>query len=257
MKLPLAAGLVTSVIVAAALVAGSPAGANAPGDAARIPVLLELFTSEGCSSCPPADRLLESLDRQPIDNADLIVLSEHVDYWNYLGWKDPYSLPLFSARQGKYSDRLGSGVYTPQMVIDGRIQVLGSDRREATQGITQALRKAKLPVSVRATSGVVHVEANSRGANADLYIAIASDRGETQVLRGENRGQTLSHVAVAHSITRIGKWEGSGPAQRDLPIPSQQFRQASPGAKPGETRVVAILQDPQTGEILGVAQTRI
>jgi hypothetical protein len=237
--------LLAVFLLASALAAPPPVPANT-----RVPVLLELFTSEGCSSCPPADRLLESLDRQTLANADPIVLSEHVDYWNYLGWKDPYSSPLFSQRQHDYSTRLGAEVYTPQMVIDGQFQALGSDQREVTQVIARAAQKTKLPVSIRATSGVAHVEANSGGVNADLYLIVASDRAVSKVLRGENGGHMLTHVAVARSITRIGKWEG---AARDLPLPAESKKEA---LQPGETRVIAILQDPQTGRILGAAQTR-
>ena len=243
--------IVPVALIAAAIFAS-------PATNARVPVLLELFTSEGCSSCPPADRLLEALDKQPIADADLIVMSEHVDYWNYLGWSDPYSSPVFSARQKEYAGRLGTSVYTPQLVLDGRLQATGSDRGEVTEAIEGAVREAKLPVSVRAVrtgnGGSVHVDANSAGKRADLYIAIAADHMSSHVLRGENGGKTLAHVAVTQSIIRIGKWEGSGLTGRDVPLAAKQLPAT---AQAGETRVIAILQDPQTGSILGVAQTRI
>jgi hypothetical protein len=251
MKILLTASLITSGLIAGAIFAS-------PATNARVPVLLELFTSEGCSSCPPADRLLEALDKQPIADADLIVMSEHVDYWNYLGWSDPYSSPAFSARQQKYAGRLGTSVYTPQLVLDGKFQATGSDWPEVTEAISRAVREAKLPVSVRAVrtenGGSVHVDANSAGKSADLYIAIAADHMSSRVLRGENGGKTLTHVAVTQSIIRVGKWEGSGSAERDVPLTAKQLPAT---ARAGETRVIVILQDPQTARILGVAQTRI
>src|SRR5665213_958825 len=192
--------LIISCLIAAAIFADPPVPATGAATNARVPVLLELFTSEGCSSCPPADRLLEVLDRQPVSDADLIVMSEHVDYWNYLGWSDPYSAPVFSARQQKYAARLGASVYTPQLVLDGRFQATGSDQGEVTAAIARAVREAKLPVTVRAvrtgTGGSVHVDANSAGKSADLYIAIAADHMSSHVLRGENGGKSLTHVAV-------------------------------------------------------------
>ena len=115
-------------------------------DAVRVPVLLELFTSEGCSSCPSADRLLATLgQKQPVAGAYLIVLSEHVDYWDRLGWKDPFSSAQYTARQQEYANRFKmDGVYTPQLVVDGRYGFVGSDAREATSAIQKSIREEKL-----------------------------------------------------------------------------------------------------------------
>src|ERR1700751_5468568 len=125
---------------------------SAPADdsGARVPVLLELFTSEGCSSCPPADRLLQILDeKQPVAGADLIVLSEHVDYWDRLGWRDPFSSPQYSARQQDYTNRYNfDGVYTPQLVVDGQFGFVGSDARAASSAIQKAIREPKIPIDI-------------------------------------------------------------------------------------------------------------
>src|ERR1700688_2870384 len=132
-------------------------GASAPAVngrdvGSRTPVLIELFTSEGCSSCPPADALLEKLDRsQPVNGAELIVLSEHVDYWNDIGWKDPYSSHEYSERQRAYAARYGRGrVYTPQMVIDGHIELVGKDERGAIRAIENETKIAKVSLTLSA-----------------------------------------------------------------------------------------------------------
>src|SRR5271156_5990023 len=174
-KFSLPAGLL--VLYAAASI---PAGADKGGD--RVPVLLELFTSEGCSDCPPADRLLGELDQnQPVPGAELIVLSEHVDYWDRLGWRDPFSSPQYTARQQDYTDKYKfDGVYTPQLVVDGRFGFVGSDGREASAAIQKAMREQKIPIEISNVSRdgsqvtahiALHADQNYKGERAILYVA--------------------------------------------------------------------------------------
>ncbi|MGH9661985.1 MAG: DUF1223 domain-containing protein, partial [Bryobacteraceae bacterium] len=159
---------------------------------AATPVVVELFTSEGCSSCPPADELLIRLEqRQPVPGAQVIALSLHVDYWNQLGWTDPFSSHEFSNRQRQYSTRIrDSGVYTPQMVIDGRQEFVGSDARRAQAAIANAARAPK--ASLRAGCEIngkllVHLDSLPAGSDrADLLLAITEGGLTSPVSRGEN-----------------------------------------------------------------------
>src|SRR5271170_8049233 len=207
---------------------------SAPADngARRVPVLLELFTSEGCSSCPPADRLLEILDeKQPVAGADLIVLSEHVDYWNSLGWKDPFSSPQYSARQQDYTNRYHfDGVYTPQLVVDGRYGFVGSDGKEASAAIQRAIREPKIPIVISnlARNGnqvTARIELpageNLKGASEILYVALADNRQESHVARGENGGHTLSHVAVTRVLKQVGPIDFDAASTKDIALQVQ------------------------------------
>ena len=233
------------MITLGTLIALSAASMNPPPPA-RVPVLLELFTSEGCSSCPPADALLEKFDReQPIAGAELVVISEHVDYWNHLGWADPYSSAQFSARQREYARLLRTDeVYTPQLVIDGHAALVGSERGEALRASQAAITSPKTPLALTASRsgniGTVRVALPNQNPHADLYLVLAFDHARSQVERGENAGRALRHVATAYSFTKITPG-------RDVAVQ----------LKPGDTRVIAFAQERTTGKVLGIAQARL
>jgi hypothetical protein len=228
----------------------------------RTPVLIELFTSEGCSSCPPADALLAKLDRsQPVNGAELIVLSEHVDYWNDIGWKDPYSSHEYSERQRAYAARFGRGsVYTPQMVIDGHSELVGSDERRAIQAVENETKFAKVPLSLSAIRFEsknklgMHVEVGPLGPSiaahsGSLFLAVADDSDESQVSRGENAGRTLKHVAVLRSLVAVGTVGKSDKVSRDITV---NFSNEN-GRR---LRIVGIIQESSAGRVLGVASAR-
>jgi hypothetical protein len=241
---------------------GRSASAVKNNDTQRTPVLVELFTSEGCSDCPPADALLAKLDRsQPVPEAQLIVLSEHVDYWNYIGWKDPYSSHEYSLRQGAFAGHFGSGsVYTPQMVVDGHIELVGSDERGAIEAIQNALRAEKMPValsSIRSEGNriAMHVDVGPSpsglaGRSGKILIAVADESDESNVVRGENAGRTLRHIAVVRDLSEVGTLDRSGKFSQDVAV---NFNSGNKG----NLRIVAFVQDPAQGTILGAGSARL
>ena len=158
-------------------------------EAQRVPVLAELFTSEGCSSCPPADQLLQRIDRlQPISGAQILVLGEHVDYWNQLGWRDPFSAHANTVRQEGYARGFGTqGPYTPQMVVDGVTEFVGNDARRATEEIARARSREKIGVHLARTAEGVQVQIDPAAKGADVWLALADDSGTSQVAAGENK----------------------------------------------------------------------
>lgn len=246
--------------VAGGLLLSSPAIPAAPAtDKPLQPVVVELFTSEGCSSCPPADALLLKLDRtQPVPGALVIPLSEHVDYWDHLGWRDPYSSPVFSRRQEGYGRRFHlDSVYTPEVVIDGNAEALGSDTRQVQDAIRQSLTADKLQVRIspvfRNSRGVptVHaqVEASDKPAirgGAEVKMALAESAVVSDVLRGENSGRTLNHVAVVRSLLDLGRVDGAGTFSADIPLTGEL-------AHWNGKRIIVFVQDPQFGRIRGAA----
>ena len=217
-------------------------------------VLVELFTSEGCSSCPPADSLLRQLDAQPtLKDAQIVVLGEHVDYWDGDNWHDRFSSREYTLRQQDYATRFHiSGPYTPQMVVDGRREFVGNDASALRSALIHAAseRKALIRLSVKwVTTQELQLQiemdllpAGSKAA--DLYVAIADNADETQVRGGENSGTSLKHVAVLRSLHIVGKVDPRG-GQKEFTI------QIPRSSKKENLRVVAFIQEMSNGNVLG------
>ena len=215
-------------------------------------VVVELFTSEGCSSCPPADALFRELQGKGFPNVDLVLLGEHVDYWNHLGWRDAFSNAQFTARQEEYAGKLKIGsAYTPQAVVDGRTELVGNDEGALRDAIARAARQSKsLKVNVKwdKTSQTAHVTTEGSG-NGELIVAFTEDGLNSSVKAGENSGHTLAHAAVVRRWIDAGKVQGSA---------SKDVKQRLDGSwKTANVHVSAFVQDPRTGEILGAGTTKI
>lgn len=208
--------------------------------AAPTPVLVELFTSEGCSSCPAADQTLQWLEAtQPVEGVEVIALSLHVDYWNQLGWVDPFSSARFTARQQAY----GKETYTPQMIVDGDAAFVGNQRR-ALEVLAQRRGAPRAQVQVTATVKGQTVEVTARSdSSAPLWVAIAEDGLTHAVTRGENRGATLSHTAVVRHLVRVEGGKVTAPLDA--------------GWNRAHLKVVAFSQEPGPGRVLGVAAVKL
>src|SRR5215470_15368077 len=217
------------------------------------PILVELFTAEGCSDCPPADAFLRMLDsKQPVPGAQLIVLEEHVDYWDDQGWKDPFSSHALTLRQDNYVYRMRlASPYTPQMVVDGAYQFVGSDRGSATKALQSARSSSKIGVRITApklenNKTILHLDTDVLPVKADVLVAVATDHAESQVLRGENGGRHLEHVAIVKSIDKVGKAEKGQAFSKDVSVK----------ALTPISRVIVFLQEPNQGKILGATVER-
>ena len=223
---------------------------HASGAWAETPVVIELFTSEGCSSCPPADALLVDLShKNPPSGTQLILLGEHVDYWNYIGWTDRFSSPAFSERQKSYAKQLHlATVYTPQMVIDGHLQLVGNGAAEVYRDISLAAAEPKpAQVSLQWQSQhKLHIAVQAPAAERPkVLLAITEDGLSTAVGGGENGGRTLQHAAVVRQLRELGK-AANGQFETNVDVA------AHPDWNPAKLKVVVLVQQPG-GKILGAA----
>ena len=219
------------------------------------PVLVELFTSEGCSDCPPADALLARLDREQfVPGVQAIVLSEHVTYWNHEGWRDPFSMQEVDDRQRDYVYRFGlQDSYTPQAVIDGAVQLVGNNSQAMAQAIEKAGAAPKESLRIQQAhwdnGGVEFSVAASAATNTRLEAALAEDATRVEVASGENAGRTLQHVAVVRVLKDFG---AKGLDGHTLRLSSSDLMHGSDAKVP--VRLVVFATDRKTGHVLGVAE---
>lgn len=256
----------TILKLSAELLLLSLAALRAPAAEIRSPVVVELFTSEGCSSCPPADTLLTRLEQQqPVAGAEIIALGQHVDYWDHLGWRDSFSSPQFTARQQRYAGAFRKdGAYTPQMVIDGRVEFVGSDARRALSAIAEEARTPKAAVSLsRGPAGTPHqvalqvrvenVPSASAGDATEVLLAITEDGLHSSVSSGENSGRKLIHSAVVRNLRPIG----AVAPQQSAAFVAQPVVKLEGGWKRENLRAVVIVQQRNSRRILGAASVSL
>jgi hypothetical protein len=180
----------------------------AAGLAAERPVVVELFTSQGCSSCPPANAYLNELSK---GRRDVLALAFHVTYWDRLGWKDPFSLAAATDRQGVYGRRFGDGSYTPEIVVDGAASAVGSDRSQVGSAIENARRNGQTAAAVNVTKSgeQLSIEVGTGAGNARVLLIGFDHEHTTAIGRGENGGRTLTEANVVRSIRSVAQWSGS------------------------------------------------
>ncbi len=228
-----------------------------PPDATGFAVV-ELFTSQGCSSCPPADALLSRLGKEPALRGRVIPLSFHVDYWNYIGWSDPFSAGEWSARQRRYSRTLRDEVYTPQLIVNGSKSMIGSSEGAVREAITSALAErptARLTISAMTTPGgaiAIDVKGSqSTQETLEVWVAVVENGLVTKVRSGENRGRTLASNNVVRALERVTALPAEGDGAGHIEI------RPDPAWIVGKLEVVAFAQSPKSSKIHGAVVTRV
>ncbi|HKF24418.1 MAG TPA: DUF1223 domain-containing protein [Candidatus Acidoferrum sp.] len=245
---------------------GSQSAQPAAGPPSATPVVVELFTSEGCSSCPPADALLAKMETaQPFTGVHIIAIEEHVDYWNQQGWVDPFSSIEWTDRQQVYTTALHQqGPYTPQMVVNGRAQLVGSRTDQAVQAVEAAQGNPATLVKIapvqgsspgepRFTVSVARIAQLAPGDSAEVWLAITESGLSSQVSRGENAGRNLSHASVLRSIRRIG----SADARAENSFEGEAFAKLKSNWKRENLTAVVLLQEKKSRRILGATSQKI
>ena len=236
--------------------ADRPEGAARTPDPQSTPVLVELFTSEGCSSCPPADALLSRLSRsQPVVGANIIALEEHVTYWDDEGWKDPFSADTMTERQKEYAHAFGGKeIYTPQMIVDGRTEFVGSFGKEALRAIDSASRKPKpaIHLSWQANDALaIHIDPLPNlgaGDSPQIFFAIAEDMLHSDVKTGENAGRALEHTGVVRQLVSLEKAAASQEGfSATIPVHAAREWNRS------NLRAVVFVQERRSRQILALA----
>jgi hypothetical protein len=235
-----------------------------PNDVVRRPVVVELFTSEGCSSCPPADVLLQKLQaRQPVSAAEIIPLEEHVDYWNHDGWTDPYSSAEWTERQQVYSALDKKDPYTPELVVDGRSQLIGNNPKEAVIAIEEAANSAKTEILLTQTGAeakaarfnvsVGKLAVVPAGDAAEVWLAITEDGLHSTVSKGENAGHELTHTATLRALHKIGVADANGAAS----FSGETVVKFNSRWNVQNLHVTVFVQQKKSRQIVGAASTKI
>jgi hypothetical protein len=216
------------------------------------PVVVELFTSEGCSSCPPADLVLQRLESGVgVPGAYVIALGEHVTYWDRLGWKDRFSADVFTKRQEDYTWQFRTdSAYTPQMIVNGQAEFVGSDEQRARREILKAVQAPTAKVDLAITGDMINIKATGLPAgakDADVLLAITESRLDTDVQHGENGGLKLRHTGVVRSIASVGRIDNP----KDGNYAAQAHYHLDPSWKPENLKLVVFLQSRKTKKIWG------
>jgi hypothetical protein len=223
----------------------------------KAPVLVELFTSEGCPNCPPAERTLAFLDKeQPYSQAEIITLALHVDYWNNRGWRDEYSSPLFTQRQAVYAQRLKlDSAYTPQMIVDGQIQFLGSDSGKAAKAIADAAKfpKANIETSLSNENILqIKISAIPKHKDSTVFLAIAEDKLKSNVKSGENAGKTIEHLSVVRELKPLAKIEAAANVFEQETAISLQ-----PEWKAENIKLIVFVQENESRKVWAISKTQM